>query len=777
MKTALHIFPYIVSRLKENGAQCCFLLFALFSFTGTVAQTVTTGKSFMNLTRPNGGTFAPGDLIEVRATMAVTGITYTNRITQVRYNDTINTAYFDYVPGSLQILSNEGRPQLPFSYSDAQDTDSACIRNGQFIRFNIGNGALAANEGTQGNTGTNAGALWTGLRPRFFGTTTIRVYAFRVRIKDAPTVDYGMIITLNAGNFRYRRGTTNYSSDFSPSRIRVMPDYGLCSNAMGSNAIVGESGGTFGSGTAQNRAGGTTFVPAPYTFVNFGSAAPNDNFYGLANRTSANGSTNPNVAYPNSARVHQLWDIIGDHTGAVDPIAGNPPTNTGYAVIVNASYETNRAFTQNIDGLCEETYYEFSAWFRNVCRYCGCDSTGRGAFQSGYRAGPPSVSGGPLDSAGVRPNLSFQIDGEEIYTSGNIPYTGEWVKKGFVFKTRPGQTSMTVTIRNNAPGGGGNDWAIDDISVATCMPNMSYSPSITPNVCAGNPLTLTDTIRSYFDNYTHFQWQESNDDGNSWTNIGAPGTQTPQWNATLNVWEYWTSYTTPVLAVADSGRKYRLLVATSNTNLTSSSCLFTDQMNNVTLTVLPCTPTLDAKLISFTGNVEDNLAKLKWTTTGEKEPIRFEIERSFDGIQFSTISTMHSSNTDGTENNYYSFTDPQPLARTAYYRINMRNADNKGAYSRVLPLSTTPRVFGFVSVVNPFSKEILFDLSSQRAGKAKAELVDYLGNVVKRNSFDIREGVNQLVFPNMEMLSAGIYILRVEFQGMVIHRRVLKENR
>ncbi|MEI9910366.1 MAG: hypothetical protein WDO71_12285 [Bacteroidota bacterium] len=108
----------------------------------------------------------------------------------------------------------------------------------------------------------------------------------------------------------------------------------------------------------KNRAAETTFVPLPYTFVNFGANAPNDNFYGLANRTSANGSTNPNIAYPNAARVFGVWDIIGDHTGAAIPSQGNPPTNTGYAVIINASYQTNRAFTQNITGLCEETYYE-----------------------------------------------------------------------------------------------------------------------------------------------------------------------------------------------------------------------------------------------------------------------------------------------------------------------------------------------------------------------------------------------------------------------------------
>jgi hypothetical protein len=44
---------------------------------------------------------------------------------------------------------------------------------------------------------------------------------------------------------------------------------------------------------------------------------------------------------------------------------------------------------------------------------------------------------------------------------------------------------------------GGNDWALDDLSVATCLPNMSYSPTINPVSCANNAVQVHDTIRSY----------------------------------------------------------------------------------------------------------------------------------------------------------------------------------------------------------------------------------------------------------------------------------------
>lgn len=779
MKTALHRF-FLLWTCRKSRTLYCFLIPAFLLTNFTFAQTVTTGKSFVNITRPNGGTFAPGDIIEVRATIAVTGGSTTNRVTNIRYNDTVNTTSFNYITGSLQILSNEGRPQqrpplVPYTpFTEAADTDSASVSAAGYVRFNIGNGAGACNVATEGNGVGAAGSLWGSLRPTFYGGTCIRMYVFRVQVKAAPTVDYGMVVSLNSGNFRYTIGSTNYVSNFSTSRIRISQDFGLCSNATGTNAIVGESGGTFGSGTAQNRAGGTTFVPAPYTFVNFSPGNPNDNYYGLANRTSTDGTTNNNVPYSSgtgsASRMFGAWDIIGDHTNAVNPALGNPATNTGYAVIINASYETNRAFTQNIGGLCEETYYEFSAWFRNICRRCGCDSSGKGATTTNYAPGPGN------DSSGVRPNLSFQIDGEDVYTTGNIAYSGIWVKKGFVFKTRTGQNSMTVTIRNNAPGGGGNDWAIDDIGVLTCLPNMRYSPSITPTVCVGNALQLRDTVRSYFNNYRNHQWQQSTDGGVTWANIGIARDSTPYFNAALNVWEYVSRYTIPATSLSDNGKKFRVLVATSPTNLTNSNCRSTDATSIVTLSVIDCGPILSAKLISFNGTVNNSRATLKWTTSGEKEPYYFDVEKSSDGTNFSTIATINSYTDYNSEQHYYSYTDPNDVTGKVFYRINMRSLNNSSLYSRMLTLSGTGEKFALVSLINPFKSELLFDLSSSKPGMAKTELVNAMGNSVKRKIFDIREGVNQLTFDNMGALPAGIYILKIEYEGTFIYKNVMKQN-
>ncbi len=50
---------------------------------------VAVGKSFINITRPAGGTVIPGDQLEIRVSVFVTTISGNRTIFRTRYNDTI----------------------------------------------------------------------------------------------------------------------------------------------------------------------------------------------------------------------------------------------------------------------------------------------------------------------------------------------------------------------------------------------------------------------------------------------------------------------------------------------------------------------------------------------------------------------------------------------------------------------------------------------------------------------------------------------------------------
>ncbi|MDP4263941.1 MAG: hypothetical protein Q8941_15545 [Bacteroidota bacterium] len=737
-----------------------------------VVPIIDFGKSYVNISKPNSGTVETGDTLEIRASVVVRAGVYDS----CQFNDNI-PAGTTYIPGTLRILTNEGKIFKQFTDAKNDAVNDEGWITGTAITMNLGynqadNPATISRRGRIRNN--------NGHKPSFFGSSCIMMATYRIVV----TSPIGSIINTGGGNITYTTTSAFVSSNTFPSNpVAVYKNYGMCANATGANSIGTEFNGTFGSGPTRNR-GTSANVPPSYTYAIFTNNGPNDYFYGVANNTSTinayttlNTWPKPDGSAP-THRVFGVWDIIGDHTGAISPTAGNPATDTvankngGYMLVVNAAYRIDSAFQQTISNLCPNTYYEISSWIRNICSKCGCDSNGTGASSAGYQ---PTAPG---DSSGVHPNLTYEVDGVDYYTTGNINYNGQWVKRGFTILTGPAQTSFTLKFFNNAPGGGGNDWALDDISVATCLPNMKYSPSNAPSVCKGNPLTISDTVRSFFNNYVYYKWQRSTDGGATWTDVtGTLGPAAPVWNGTA--WEYVSSYTIPpaFATLANTGDKYRLVVATTSGNLADANCRSTDATNIITLTVMDCGPILNTTFTTLNGKLTNSKATLNWITSIEEGPLYYDVEKSLNGSSFSVIGTINGYDDPSATQNNYEFTDPQDIVGKAFYRIVTRTPDNKVSYSRTLMLSTSIDNFSFASVVNPFANQLYFDISSAKDGIAKAELINQFGITVKRKSLDIRTGVNQLVFENTGSLAPEVYVLRIEMNEDVIYRKVIKQNR
>lgn len=173
-------------------------------------------------------------------------------------------------------------------------------------------------------------------------------------------------------------------------------------------------------------------------------------------------------------------------------IQDNSDDPDGYMMVVNASYDPGLFYEKLVEGLCENTLYEFSADIHNL------------------------HTGANL----IKPNVSFLLNDDIQFTTGNIPENGKWNSYGFTFTTGPTETSVTLSLANNAPGGNGNDLAIDNISFRACGPEALILPLTVENICEdGNPITLDATVNGEQFGTPSFQWQESLDGGMTWIDI------------------------------------------------------------------------------------------------------------------------------------------------------------------------------------------------------------------------------------------------------------------
>ncbi len=716
---------------------------------------VQTGRSYVNISKGvTGGTFEPGDTLEIRAAIAIGGGT---TITRVRYNDTIDNN-FTYLPNSLKILTNEG---LTFrAYTDAASDDQAMFDNTtKTLRINLG--ATATNAVNTGNATATAGSIAYNNKPSFYGSYCIMVASFRVQIKTSLSLNTK--ISLPGGAFRFTQSSTAMTVNFLRNDIMLFQNLGRCSNFVGSNAVI-ENNGTFGSGTTQNRTA-SAIIPG-YAFTNFSTGLPNDGFYGIANNSSAIGATNNGVSKPHASRVFTIWDIIGDHTGAADPAAGNsavaPGSPGGYMAVVNASYATSPAIEQDVANLCTNTYYDFSAWFRNICSLCACDSNGVGATNGAFN--------GPY-KPGVKPNLTFQLDGIDYYTTGDLPYTGLWEKKGFTYLTGAAQTAFTLTIRNNSPGGGGNDWAVDDVSLSTCEPNVDLN--ITPVLlgCDGVQVNFAVTVKCFFPNYTFYKWQKSTNGGTTWFDTGVSGSGFPAY--TGGQWQYTATYPAFTANYIDSGHRYRVAVATTAANLANSTCAYNNNQNT-RLKIIDCSYILNVQLKNFSGQLINKKNSLKWYSSNEQNLNHYEIEKSEDGQHFIKIGSLAARNRNS--NSFYDFTDITIVDAPVYYRLKMTGKDELFKYSKTILLGNTTTGFMVNSVSNPNQHKITVDYMVPHNGEVLIRLYDSYGKLVREATNKSTNGFNKATLEGINELAAGIYTISLIFENAPISKRVVKAN-
>lgn len=225
-------------------------------------------------------------------------------------------------------------------------------------------------------------------------------------------------------------------------------------------------------------------LPAATTSYSFRAGdCPNDGFYSVVNSTTACFSSS--------------WhSISSDHTGNAN----------GYFMLVNASYQPSAFYIDTVDVLCHNTTYEFAAWILNMIRLSTC-------------------SGGSIP-----PNLTFSVektDGTVLQSvnTGDIPSSPvpTWKQYGFFFTTPADVSRVVVRMVNNAPGGCGNDLALDDITFRPCGPRLDASMAggqVLKEFCEGaaQPLVFTCKVPAGYAN-PYFQWQESLDNGTRWADI------------------------------------------------------------------------------------------------------------------------------------------------------------------------------------------------------------------------------------------------------------------
>ncbi len=215
------------------------------------------------------------------------------------------------------------------------------------------------------------------------------------------------------------------------------------------------------------------------------------------------------MALPFTETTYRRKDITGPNQSPIDGeysivnTTRNTPRNwgwlnfdgdrlgDGYFMLVNADYPPGIFYTKRVTNLCPNTSYTFFAWVLNVF--------GSGPF-------------------GIDPKITFIIqtpEGEVLDSAStpSIPEGGvkDWKPYSIFFRTRPNVSDVVLVMKNNAGGGIGNDFALDDITFQPCGPiiesGITAIGTTEATMCAGETqrFLLKANISGY--DSPKYQWQ------------------------------------------------------------------------------------------------------------------------------------------------------------------------------------------------------------------------------------------------------------------------------
>lgn len=175
------------------------------------------------------------------------------------------------------------------------------------------------------------------------------------------------------------------------------------------------------------------------------------------------------------------------------------------------------------------------------------------------------------------------------------------------------------------------------------------------------------------------------------------------------------------------------------------------------------TQIIPVELVSFTAYRTGGSVILNWTTASEVNNSGFEIQRSTDKTDFTSIGFVSGKGT-ATEHQSYSCSDHNAAPGVNYYRLKQIDYSGSFEYSGVIEVAPT-NIGTFElkqNFPNPFNPSTVINFSLPATSPVSLKIFDTSGNEVALLVNEVKsEGNYQVVF-NAASLPSGVYFCKLQ---------------
>ena len=172
---------------------------------------------------------------------------------------------------------------------------------------------------------------------------------------------------------------------------------------------------------------------------------------------------------------------------------------------------------------------------------------------------------------------------------------------------------------------------------------------------------------------------------------------------------------------------------------------------------------LPVSITNFIGSKVGNVNVLSWTTSTEINNAGFELQRSADGNNFSTLSFISSLAQNGNSNSAinYQVKDEKPFSGNSYYRLKQLDKDGKSSFSSVVLIKGTKAgSIGITAVYpNPVKNQLNLVVSSPVSEKITIIITDMTGKVLYQQVAQAISGDSNVQI-DVTKLASGNYMIK-----------------
>ncbi|MDW7693100.1 T9SS type A sorting domain-containing protein [Flammeovirgaceae bacterium SG7u.111] len=180
---------------------------------------------------------------------------------------------------------------------------------------------------------------------------------------------------------------------------------------------------------------------------------------------------------------------------------------------------------------------------------------------------------------------------------------------------------------------------------------------------------------------------------------------------------------------------------------------------------------LPVTLTSFTASANSSFTNIKWTTASEWDFSHYEIEKSFDGLDFDFVAEVDPKGGEDLLTDY-SYTDLFPGRDLVYYRLKMIDLDGSFEYSKVVSVSSKASLEELSVFPNPAPNGNFSLYYPNAFGKEiEVSVMNAVGMQVFTKTLVLDRDVLDIA-PEKE-LQSGHYMLNVQIDGQVFRKHMI----